>query len=144
MAMPRSTGISTKHPHEGPNRSLMGVRCGMWSPPSRVRMRLAARRPSALRRSFTGDRSRMRAEPSLLLGGEVHPVCELAVLEFHPGAQRLEHPSPRMLLAGVVAQDGEYGDVRLRGHVRADRVDRTLTPLPGQPSMMGVRAASRG
>ena len=62
--MPRSTGISTKHPHDTPNRSAIGCRRGRWSPPSRVRIRLPGSFPASRRRALTSLTSRMRADPS--------------------------------------------------------------------------------
>ena len=64
FAMPRSTGISTKHPHSGPNRSLMLWSAGRWSPPSRVKMRFAASCPRRRRSTFTSDASRSFADSS--------------------------------------------------------------------------------
>ena len=58
-AIPRSTGISTKHPHAGPKRSWIGCSAGRRSPPSRVRIRLPGSLPARRRAAFTSDASRI-------------------------------------------------------------------------------------
>ena len=71
-------------------------------------------------------------DPAIFLRGEIDAVGELAVPEVHPGSQGLEHTPAGVLLARVVAEDGEHRDVRLGGHVRTDRVHQALGAVPHQ------------
>ena len=68
----------------------------------------------------------------ILLCGEVHPVGQLAVPELHPRADGLQHAAAGVFLPRVVPEDGEDGDVGLRGDVRGHRVHDSLGPFTGQ------------
>src|ERR671919_848373 len=72
-------------------------------------------------------------EDAVLFGrGEVHSVRQVAVGERHPGADRLEDATSRMLLTRVVAEDGEDGDVGLGGDPLPHGVDEPLAPPRGK------------
>src|SRR6266511_4165940 len=107
----------------------------------RLEVKLGARegdRPVDLLRQRAGILAgEVPADPPIddlpvLLGGEVHPIGEVPIPEVHTGAQRFQRPPARVLLARVVPEDGEHGDVRLRGHVLADGVDQPEGSPPGQ------------
>ena len=78
-------------------------------------------------------------------GGEVDPVGEVAVAELHAAADRLDDPAAGMLLARVVAEDREHGDVGLGRDPLAHRDDDPGAAAP-RPARRGPasRAASSG
>ena len=86
-----------------------------------VRVHLVGEPRRLLRRQVPADAAVLDLGPAP--AGEVDPIGEVAVAEVHADPGRLEHPATGMLLVGVVAEDPEHADVRLRRDPGADGDD---------------------
>jgi hypothetical protein len=68
---------------------------------------------------------------------EIDAIGEVAVVEAHPDAERLQDTPTRVLLAGVVPEDAEDPDVGLRRDAGPDRHHRAGPSAPRQPVEVG-------